>query len=1031
MKTLRTIKNMRTLGTLLPFLVLSLYPGGISAQSRDTLYMHTSAGHPHIITVTPRVKTSGLAGLSENQMRREIQYYDRFGNPNLNILHGLSPNGEDLVNLQTYDGLNRESFRYLPVGANTSGGGYMEPYAVGDIARAAGYYGEDTAPWSHPVYENSPLNRIRQQFGPGKDWEEHPVQASFLTNQNQKGLAHYLTFYPKLSVRIYSLSADSLTYRQDYATGTLDCTQTTDEDGHTSLEFKDRATDRILLSRVMDGEVMLDTYYVYDGYGNLRMVLPPAASDLLTSTTTPASWIETVAAIQKYAYIYKYDGRNRCIYRKLPGCDPVYTVYDAADRPVFLQDGEQRAKGEWSFSIPDAFGRIVLTGTCKNSLAYTADPLKDIVLKATRLKGTSQTNELKGYTLPSQVTLATPTVLSVNYYDRHDFIGSNGIPSGTATAYEKVAGYDELRTVGVKGLLTGTLTAKLNSSGAVSGYLYSVMYYDGRGRLIQQRGNNSLGGEDKIFTAYDFPGNPTQVRKVHTVGADTRTEVYTYTYDQGERLKSDSRNGNAKLKTEYAYNVRSWTKSITGTLFSQTLNYQEAITGNTPCYNGNISSMSWKAGSETSQRGYRFTYDGLSRLKDALYGEGATLSANTDRFNEQVTGYDKMGNILGLKRYGQTAASSYGLIDHLALTYNGNRLQAVKDAATNSVYGNGTEFKDGSNQTTEYTYDKNGNLTKDLNKDISKIGYNLLNLPDEVTFANGNSIRYEYAADGTKLRTVHKTGATTLTTDYCGNAVYENGVLRMLLNEAGYVSFPDRKFHFYLKDHQGNTRVVADKDGNVEETNAYYPFGGTFTSTASVQPYKYNGKELDQKNGLNWYDYGARQYDAAIGRWHVVDPMSEKYYNFSLYNYCANNPMKYVDYNGDSITVLNLGYGLEQHMAILIQNKEKVWQYFSINGDNVYVSGKFTGGRKFNDIAVGEFKSPQDFLNSQYNTEGNGSDTSINSYGFTEGYIIPTSEEQDEIIRSTFVEISTNEPYDLLLNNCSVVAQRALEKGGC
>ena len=471
---------MRTLGTLLPFLVLSLYPGGTSAQSRDTLYMHTSAGHPHIITVTPRVKTSGLAGLDPNQMRREIQYYDRFGNPNLNILHGLSPNGEDLVNLQTYDGLNRESFRYLPVGANTSGGGYMEPYAVGDIARVADYYGKDTAPWSHPVYENSPLNRIKQQFGPGKDWEEHPVQTSFLTNQNQKGLAHYLTFYPKLSVRIYSLSADSLTYRQDYATGTLDCTQTTDEDGHTSLEFKDRATDRVLLSRVMDGEVMLDTYYVYDGYGNLRMVLPPAASDLLTSTTTPASWVETVAAIQKYAYIYKYDGRNRCIYKKLPGCDPVYTVYDSADRPVFVQDGEQRAKGEWSFSIPDAFGRIVLTGTCKNSLAYTADPLKDIVVKATRLKGTSQTNDLKGYTLPSQVTLATPTVLSVNYYDRYDFIGSNGIPSGAATAYEKVAGYDELRTVGVKGLLTGTLTAKLNSSGAVSGYLYSVMYYDGR-----------------------------------------------------------------------------------------------------------------------------------------------------------------------------------------------------------------------------------------------------------------------------------------------------------------------------------------------------------------------------------------------------------------------------------------------------------------------------------------------------------------------------------------------------------------------
>ncbi len=128
-----------------------------------------------------------------------------------------------------------------------------------------------------------------------------------------------------------------------------------------------------------------------------------------------------------------------------------------------------------------------------------------------------------------------------------------------------------------------------------------------------------------------------------------------------------------------------------------------------------------------------------------------------------------------------------------------------------------------SNQTVKYTYDKNGNLIKDLNKNISNIGYNCLNLPDEVTIANGNSIRYEYAADGTKLRTVHKTGAATLTTDYCSNAVYENGVLKMLLNEAGYVSFSDRKYHCYLKDHQG-VRVVADKDGNVEETNAYYPF---------------------------------------------------------------------------------------------------------------------------------------------------------------------------------------------------------------
>lgn len=100
-----------------------------------------------------------------------------------------------------------------------------------------------------------------------------------------------------------------------------------------------------------------------------------------------------------------------------------------------------------------------------------------------------------------------------------------------------------------------------------------------------------------------------------------------------------------------------------------------------------------------------------------------------------------MGNILGLLRYGQTSQADYGLIDNLNLTYSGNQLQTVRDGATNSVFGNGLEFKDGNNQTIEYTYDKNGNLIKDLNKNISNIQYNLLNLPSQVSFAGGNSIR--------------------------------------------------------------------------------------------------------------------------------------------------------------------------------------------------------------------------------------------------------------------------------------------------
>ena len=259
------------------------------------------------------------------------------------------------------------------------------------------------------------------------------------------------------------------------------------------------------------------------------------------------------------------------------------------------------------------------------------------------------------------------------------------------------------------------------------------------------------------------------------------------------------------------------------------------------------------------------------------------------------------------------------------------------------VYGNGIEFKDGTNQTIEYAYDKNGNLTKDLNKKIAVIQYNLLNLPSQVIFVDGNVIEYEYGSDGRKLRTAHVINGVTSITDYCGNAIYENGSLKMLRNEAGYISFPDKKFHFYLKDHQGNIRVVADKDGYVEETNDYYPFGGLFTTVSNVQPYKYNGKELDRKNGIDWYDYGTRHYDPAIGRFVTTDIMREKYYSWSPYTYCMGNPINHIDpdgntvviwYNNDAGKKVSYSYsgGDITHPNSFVQSVITAYQYNKANG---------------------------------------------------------------------------------------------------
>ena len=414
----------------------------------------------------------------------------------------------------------------------------------------------------------------------------------------------------------------------------------------------------------------------------------------------------------------------------------------------------------------------------------------------------------------------------------------------------------------------------------------------------------------------------------HTAsGKTTRTEVYTYTYDHADRISkvqhslgstaitlydatydnfgrllTKQYHGTSTNKLTYTYNLRSWLTGISGTRFTQNLYYNTGV--GTAKYNGSISSITWKSGNESTVRGYKFTYDGLDRMLNATYGETASISTNANRFSENVTGYDKNGNIKSLQRYGQTGASAYGLLDNLTYTLTGNQLSCVEDAVSTAAYGTNTAFVNGASAAGEYAYDVNGNLTKDLNKGIADIQYNVLNLPSTVSFSDGSTITYTYGADGTKLRTVHKIGSTTTTTDYCGNVIYENGTQKLLLTEEGYINLTGtQQYHYYLKDHQGNNRVVINQSGTVEETNHYYPFGGVFATAGNTQPYKYNGKEFDTKKGLNWYDYGARHYDTALGRFTTNDRFAEKYYSMSPYQYGANSPVVNIDVNGDSIRI--------------------------------------------------------------------------------------------------------------------------------
>ncbi len=160
-----------------------------------------------------------------------------------------------------------------------------------------------------------------------------------------------------------------------------------------------------------------------------------------------------------------------------------------------------------------------------------------------------------------------------------------------------------------------------------------------------------------------------------------------------------------------------------------------------------------------------------------------------------------------------------------------------------------------------------------------------------------------YTADGEKLsKTVGG-----VTKNYVSGIEYNGAALESIYHSEGRCTLITSTFRYEynLKDHLGNTRVRFQADGSnvsFQEESHYYPFGllmeGNSTAPASSNAYKYNGKELNTDLGLNLSDYGARWYDAALGRWWSVDPMGEGYASTSGYNYVLNNPLIFVDPDG-------------------------------------------------------------------------------------------------------------------------------------
>jgi len=231
-------------------------------------------------------------------------------------------------------------------------------------------------------------------------------------------------------------------------------------------------TFQVVLTRQMDGEELHDTYYVYDSFGNLRAVLPPMVQDKLTSGD---NLNQDHSVLRDYAYLYKYDNRNRCTWKKLPGCDPVEYKYDHADRMIFSRDGEQRDNQEWTFYLYDAFGRLAVQGICADA---SIPGMGELVVKA-QFGGSGYPVGETGYNC--NVNIPAKSLAQVNYYDNYNLISQI---SGFGSDYAHTS---ECTTP--KGLLTGSITY---TQGDTPQSLCSAVYYDMRANPVKTIAGNHL-----------------------------------------------------------------------------------------------------------------------------------------------------------------------------------------------------------------------------------------------------------------------------------------------------------------------------------------------------------------------------------------------------------------------------------------------------------------------------------------------------------------------------------------------------------
>ena len=645
--------------------------------------------------------------------------------------------------------------------------------------------------------------------------------------------------------------------------------RSTDEYGKQVIEYVNSLGQQILKKVQLDDVPAgfypgwICTYNVYDDFGLLRYSLQPEAVKYLSNNSWSFAGANGTQMLNELCFRYEYDEKGRTVLKKAPGAAPLRMLYDARDRVVFMQDGNQAAKvpAEWTTNIYDELDRpvaSVLYQTSKTVANLKADLATAPAVAAIAISAQSVTiaTYLCALTSAELNNTSVTTILKYNFYDDYSYTGVKTFTSSFDNTLAYPSGGDPIvQTVRTTSMVTGTKTRVLGTTT----FLSSSVYYDDNGRPIQNLEDNIKTGVDVTTMQYQWDGRLLSTNTKHTAtatgytaysivtknvydkigrvtgiekkfGSNAFKQIGIYNFDDMGRLKNKrlapgyTGTGKTEIETlNYSYNLHNNITGInktyalkaagynkTDNFFGMYLGYdnRDAVFVNNKL-DGHVTGILWKTRGDDAQRRYDFAYDNAGQLAAANFTEKEKL---TDAW-----GTLKMN--LSVGGSGTGATIGYDLNGNIQSMYHKTVLPGNASAQNMDNLS--------------YTY---ASLSNRLNKvtDAGTLGSNNGKLGDFVDGVNGGD-DYVYDANGNLIIDLNK-NATNVT----------GGVATTLGTSGIKYNFLDKPEEIRITG-KGVIKIVYDADGNKLQ-RSYTPDAGTAKVTSYINEYVYEDNTLQYIN---------------------------------------------------------------------------------------------------------------------------------------------------------------------------------------